>query len=303
MENLKQKSKESLVTELKILVDKERKLIAQVLEYLKEVEIRKIYLELGYPSLFEFCIRELGYSEPSAQRRISAMRLIKDIPEIKRKLEEGSLNLTSLNQASLFISQEKRLNNKTYSKFQKQELLSMLENKSKRECERELIKISPNSAAIKEKERMIAEDKLEVRFMITTELKNKLDRIKALISHKNPNPGYEELINELAEMALNKIDPLRKNLPSPAKVKASLNIKVRTRYIPSQIRQMVWKRDEGKCQYQDSKTNQKCSSQYFIQIDHIKPFSQNGSHDPQNLRLLCGQHNRYRYKQENHFDC
>lgn len=67
---------ENIVTQLKNLVAEERKLTAKILEYLREVERRNIFLEMGYPSLFEFCTKELGYAEGSAHRRISAMRLI-----------------------------------------------------------------------------------------------------------------------------------------------------------------------------------------------------------------------------------
>ena len=101
-------SNSCLVETLKGLVGEERKILAQILEYLREVERRKIFLEIGYPSLFEFCIRELGYSEGSAQRRISAMRLIRAIPEIKPKIVSGELSLSVVSQAQTFFrSQEK----------------------------------------------------------------------------------------------------------------------------------------------------------------------------------------------------
>src|ERR1700677_3167081 len=100
-------SNSDLILKLKNLVIEERKLTAEILEYLREVEVRKLFLELGYPSLFEFCMRELGYSEGSAQRRISAMRLIKTLPEIEDKIVTGELSLSVVSQAqSFFRAQE-----------------------------------------------------------------------------------------------------------------------------------------------------------------------------------------------------
>ena len=58
----------------------EREATLQVLLHLHEVERRRLYLERGYPSLFEVCIQELGYCSGSAQIRIESMRLLRDIP-------------------------------------------------------------------------------------------------------------------------------------------------------------------------------------------------------------------------------
>ena len=68
-------SNADLLTKTRTLVTQERKLTALVLNHLQEVERRGLHLELGFPSLFEFCRRELGYSESEAHARISAMRL------------------------------------------------------------------------------------------------------------------------------------------------------------------------------------------------------------------------------------
>ncbi|MBK9294799.1 MAG: HNH endonuclease [Oligoflexia bacterium] len=362
---LKTLSKNDLITELKNLVSEERKLLSLVLDYLSEVQSRKLYLEMGYPSLFEFCVKELNYSESSAQRRISAMGLIKDIPEVKTKIESGHLNLTTLAQAAMFIGQEKRVNQKSYNINQKRELLEKLENKSKRECERELIKISPLATIPQDRERIITEEKIEVRFVITKELKEKLERVKALISHKKANPSYEELLLELAEIALKKLDksvdkvksvdsckkgnkemgiikdeqvsnskdrcqnalPLvevknseaqqvgkesansqntsvAKTLSNTRHTRSSMQSNPLTinpipnsRYIPAYIKRQVWQRDQGRCQYQSTNSAQKCNSTYFIQIDHVTPFSHGGSStDINNLRLLCANHNRYRWE-------
>ena len=57
MENalqLKQKSDSLLMNHLKILVAKEREILSEVLNYLREVQTRKLYLARGYASIFAF---------------------------------------------------------------------------------------------------------------------------------------------------------------------------------------------------------------------------------------------------------
>ncbi len=65
----------------------------EILHALREVELRKLHLELGYPDLYRFAMKELGYSAGAAHRRISAMRLLNSIQEVASKLESGELGL------------------------------------------------------------------------------------------------------------------------------------------------------------------------------------------------------------------
>ncbi|MBC7396333.1 MAG: hypothetical protein H7333_02725 [Bdellovibrionales bacterium] len=62
----------------------------------------------AYPSLFEYAVKALGYSEAASFRRISAMRLMKQIPEVKTAIDEGRLNLSQLTQAQAFFKQEEK---------------------------------------------------------------------------------------------------------------------------------------------------------------------------------------------------
>ena len=92
--NLKQLSNRSLVEHLKESVARERAALSDLLRYLREMEERQLYLELGFSSLFAYCTTELGYSEPEAQVRIQAMRLTRAVPETEKHLEEGKLSLS-----------------------------------------------------------------------------------------------------------------------------------------------------------------------------------------------------------------
>jgi 5-methylcytosine-specific restriction endonuclease McrA len=70
-----------------------------------------------------------------------------------------------------------------------------------------------------------------------------------------------------------------------------------SRYIPVEVRDEVWERDEGRCAFigEDGK---RCGSQIGLQVDHVYPFGLGGSsNDSANLRLCCIQHNRYAAEQ------
>jgi hypothetical protein len=73
--NISSLTDQNLIAELKNLVQQEREVLAETIRYLQEVDTRRLYLELGYSSLFSFCTQGLGYSEGSAYRRIKAARV------------------------------------------------------------------------------------------------------------------------------------------------------------------------------------------------------------------------------------
>ena len=85
------------------LVQTERKITHLVLECISEIDVRKIYLERAYPSLFEFLTKVFGYSPSAAVRRIESARLLREVPEIALKIEDGSLNLSQLSQVQQAI--------------------------------------------------------------------------------------------------------------------------------------------------------------------------------------------------------
>src|ERR1700679_3901741 len=95
-----------LLISTKVLVQKERAVTMEVLRHLQEIERRKLYCKYG--SLFDYAVHELGYSEAAAGRRIQAMRLMTEIPEIESKIESGALNLSNICQAQGFFRDIKK---------------------------------------------------------------------------------------------------------------------------------------------------------------------------------------------------
>src|SRR5438067_1747505 len=88
------------------LVQNERRVTLEVLHHLREIERRSLYAVLGYPSLFEYAVKELRYSHSAAYRRIESMRLLKDVPEVEEKIKSVELSLSNLAQAQNFFKKE-----------------------------------------------------------------------------------------------------------------------------------------------------------------------------------------------------
>jgi len=96
MQILKSLSNEALLKTTQELVAEERRLTTSILWHLDEIQRRRLYAEKGYGSLFDYAVRGLGYSEAAAGRRIAAMRLLIEVPEIEPSLQKGDLSLSTL---------------------------------------------------------------------------------------------------------------------------------------------------------------------------------------------------------------
>src|SRR5260370_42271732 len=67
---------------------------------------RELYRELGYTSLFYYCVRQLGLSKSSAFRRSETARLIARFPVIAAQLAEGRLSIRALVELREVLTEE-----------------------------------------------------------------------------------------------------------------------------------------------------------------------------------------------------
>jgi len=193
-ENLNLMSDEVLLTKTRFLAAESHRITAELLRYLAVVEKRALFAPLGYSSLFEYVTLELGFAGGSAQRRIEAMRLAQELPEVQEKIESGALSLTNAAQARKFFKQERK-NRKPLTKAEKSEIVEKLEGKSTREAEKELASLSSNPVEFLSRDRIrpVAENYSEIRFLADQALVDQLGEIRDLLSHTNPSVNHPSL--------------------------------------------------------------------------------------------------------------
>ncbi len=84
----------------------ENELTSDLLAHLAELDERKLYVELGFPSLFAYCTESLGLSESSAGRRITAARVGRRFPSVFAAVARGELNLSILCALNPYLNHE-----------------------------------------------------------------------------------------------------------------------------------------------------------------------------------------------------
>jgi hypothetical protein len=307
--NLSKLSDQILLTETKKLAEKERETLISILHHLKEIERRRLFCDLKYPSLFAYAVGELKYSEDQAARRISAMRLLRDVPEIEEKIESGALTLSNLNLAQTLFKREKQEGNPV-TKEAKMDVLLNLENKSAREARAFVAEINPGLKSTRKFDFNLIED---------GELRAKLLKVKGLFAAVDPSMSLEDVLHRLCDQELAKRTKEPARSVGQKNVRQSMNSGVSSdidqvavlvertddigqpavlvddaddAVVPAlarvndtkvlskaETRRQVWRRDQGKC------TN--CGSNYALEIDHILPRAAGGLWTIENLRLLC----------------
>ena len=85
-----------LLAGLSELVQQSNVLTARVLAHLVELDERMLHLELGFSSLFAYCVEVLGMSEGAAGRRLTATRVCRRFPEAFERVSRGELHLCAL---------------------------------------------------------------------------------------------------------------------------------------------------------------------------------------------------------------
>jgi len=141
--DLRSTSNQALLDGLKSLAARGAGLEADLLVHLGEVEARGLALDLGFQSLFSYCVEALHFSESVAFHRITAARAARLFPQILERIRSGELHLSGLR---LLVPQMTEENCG--------ELLDLARHQSKRAIEQRLADRAPKPDALAQVRRL-----------------------------------------------------------------------------------------------------------------------------------------------------
>src|SRR6187431_636909 len=93
---LKSLADDELLAGLSSVVRQRNQVTAEFLAYLAELDERQLFLDLGFASLFEFCVEKLELCESTAGRHIAAARVCRNHPEVFALVASGALHASAL---------------------------------------------------------------------------------------------------------------------------------------------------------------------------------------------------------------
>ena len=424
-------SDDRLLARTKELSGIEHHIEVVVIDHLREIQKRRLFLRRGFSSLFDYAVRELGYSDAAAWRRLKAMRLCADIDGVRERLQDGSMTLNAAAQLQNAFDRQDRTRERAVrsapggtgfgdaarsqdgeaptpgpaqpakrkpapvlDRSARRALVEQAAGKSSRQVMRLLAEVDPELAAPADRVRPLGAGRWELKAVIDDECRRGLERLKGLLSHVDPHMTLGQIVGRLVQEGLDRHDPARpprgrrtgsraagaertsaaktpaasacsaaseakhearsdsaspsahvpaqaagqplqvdrgpdrpdtsaakpvtdttsapktKTLrlgPQAAAACAKPAAPPRTqtsaakagggtgRAIPAAVKRAVWRRDRGRCSYVDRTSGRRCGSQHLLQIDHVVPYAQGGTAEPNNLRLLCAAHHRHRH--------
>jgi len=292
--NLRSLSNQELDHSLMNWVKTEKRSFNNVLIHIAEVDRRKMYLDYAFPSLRAYLEERMGYDGGSAQRRIDAVRLSHAVPHVIESLHCGELKLS---QVTVLQKSLREVKDQIITPEIKTKLVEAIKNKSVYETQSIVAKAL--NIEIKQAPKITAQADESMRFEISLSKTQweKITRMRELLSHSVPSGDWATLLEYLSDKVIQKktgkvtyqaVDKMmqQKVDQMPSQKPASLY----------QLKKQILSQDHG-CQYK-SKDGKVCGSRWALQSDHFQPKWAGGKDIPENLRALCGKHNRYIYRKQ-----
>jgi len=310
---------------------KEREALADLLADLAEIDVRKFYLAMAYPSLFAYCVAELRLSEDAAFKRIKAARAARRFPLVFEAVADGRLNLSGVVLLAPLLTEDTAPG-----------LLAAAENRTRLEIEKLLAEHSPRPdvlawiAPIPEpvgslstnllapmpadsSAQSSSEGAMPLYTPVTLQAPGPVDsNIRSIV--KPSAPHRYEVHFSMSDSAHDKLRYLQDLLgfDTPAGdlgqlFEDALDARIREverqkfaatdhprrsrgssnpRNIPSDVKRAVWKRDRAQCTFV-SDDGRRCQERKGLQFDHVLEVARGGEASASDIRLRCRAHNQF----------
>jgi 5-methylcytosine-specific restriction endonuclease McrA len=121
---LKRLSSKALLAQIEKIRRREHLSTIEILLHLNELEHRKLHLTLGYSSLYDYCVKHLGYSSSGATRRVAVARCVRRHPEVLGLLRSRRLTVSGVSLIASALTNEN-----------KAELLTSIQGKTQSQIE------------------------------------------------------------------------------------------------------------------------------------------------------------------------
>ena len=199
--NLRTLKNKELHERLKYFLDQENKLNQEILIHLIEVDRRKLFLQMAFPSLFEYLTIGIGFSAASAQRRIDAARLMRQIPELGGQIQSGSISLVQIGKIQA-ASRLLRKRGTVVSIADKKDILNEIQNKTVKETELIIAKKFDLPIATYERSVVQKDESIRMEMTFSKEEMEKIETAKALLSHSLSDGSVKGLILYLSDKVI-----------------------------------------------------------------------------------------------------
>jgi hypothetical protein len=324
-------SDEVLLRRLFELLGQTRRVEAEVVAHIGEVDARRLYAREAAPSMFAYCTDLLHLSEAEAYLRITVARASREHPILLEMLADGRLHLSGIAKLAPHLNADSR-----------DAVLERASHKSKREIEELVAELAPRPDARSVVRKLpppvqlrpdgvegvtppatqdrvrpnpplpaappmaasgpprtppsiqpLAPARYKVQFTASAALCRKIERLKTLMGSSIPDGDLATIIEDAVTEKLARLEARRfAQTMAPRKSLEKTSTSPKSRYVLAAVRRAVFERDGGRCAFADEQ-GRRCPARGRLEFHHRLPFAYGGEHDPENLALMCRAHNAY----------
>jgi hypothetical protein len=139
----------------------------------------------------------------------------------------------------------------------------------------------------------LAPGRYRVQFTASAGLREKLERLQALLRSSVPGADLAAVIEDAVTEKLERLEARRFGLTKdPRKNLSQTETKLASRHIPAAVRRAVHERDGGRCRFVDEQ-GRRCTARHNLEFHHRHPVAMGGEHSPHGIALACKAHNFY----------
>ena len=304
-------SDDELLRRLANLLSQSRRVEADLIAHIGEVDHRRLWAREACSSMFKYATEVLHLSEAESYFRIAVARAARKHPVLLTMLGDGRLHMSGIALLAPHLTEENS-----------ESLLARATHRSKRQIEELAAELSPKPdvpAVIRKlptpsptpavqlcPERVeprrpivvqpapppvvepLRPERYRVQITASAELRDKLEHLQALMG-KDLATVIETAVTEKLERLEAKRYGESK---SPRKTLEETDTSPKSRYMPAAVRHFVRRRDGGQCCFVNEQ-GRRCTERRGLEFHHEDPFGRGGDHDPERICLMCKQHNAY----------
>ncbi len=311
-------------TRLADLLAREHAALGEFLVALAEFDAQKLWIPLGYASLFDFLRRELKLSAGAAFYRKTAAELIGKFPQVIEPLRDGRLCLMTVAEVARVLTPENReLVLPRFFHLSKREAQALAAELQPHQAPpyREVVTttrvpvptpvlplpapsapraiesvlpvetpvagpISVEAAPARATAQALTADLNRLHVTVTREFLKKLDAARNAMSHSNPGASIQEILEAGLDLLLDRHAKRNGVVKKPRPVPPPSSD---PEHVPAHVRRAVWERDGGRCQHPLA-SGGACGSTVRVELHHRRSRHRGGPPTVENLTTLCGFH-------------
>jgi 5-methylcytosine-specific restriction endonuclease McrA len=313
----------ALLRRLAFIVSRDRRITAELLALLAEVDSRRLHVELGYPSMHAFCVGELHFSDDAAYKRIQAARAARRFSQLFAAVSEGRLHLTAVRLLAPHLTPDNvddLIAEATHQRAMAIEaMLARRFPSSEPSLPPARVRVLPTSApprpraaakpgetplfeppagqlelapgqvgALTQETNAQPEEHFLLQVAIGKSTHDKLRYAQALLSHSIASGDIAAVLDRALEALIHQCEKRKfARTPRPRAARPA----VRRRAIPASVRREVWARDGGRCTFVGS-NGHRCATRRRLEYDHVVPVAHGGEATAERMRLRCRAHNQ-----------